>query len=202
VCDNIDNDTNLLKICDILSSPLKIKPIVLCLRDPLPDQFDKCLTKHKFIDSLGPSVNEVSLVSDWTNVKNYIANKIHSNMKTQIKTHFLRLLKIYLRSHTKGPPDDAVKYLFGESPCENVEDKTLVDSIVERLGKGGLLKAGLPEIPAESLPSSLIKFHFDLCKTSEKGFRPLPISCSAQKTRVNNTHAMEATICQYKIARR
>lgn len=174
VCENINNDTNLLKICDILSSSMKIKPIVLCLRDPLPELFQKCLTKHKFIDSLGPSTDELSLVSHWSNVKTYIANKIHANMKTQIKTHFLKRLKTYVRAQAKGPPDEAVKYLFGESPCDNVEDRTLVENIVDRLAKGGLLKDGLPELPAESLPSSLIKFHFDLCKASEKGFRPLP----------------------------
>eukprot|EP00873_Tetraselmis_striata_P028191 jgi/Tetstr1/448455/TSEL_035723.t1 len=174
VCENINNEDNLLKICDILSSPLKIKPIVVCLRDPLSDLFEKCLRKHKYIDSLGPSLNELSLVSHWSNVKTYVANKIHANIKTQIKSHFLKRLKTYVRSHVKGPPDAAVKYLFGESPCENVEDRTLIESIVDRLGKGGLLKDGLPEIPAEGLPSSLIKFHFDLCKASEKGFRPLP----------------------------
>ena len=96
-------------------------------------------------------------------------------MKTQIKTHFERRLKNYVRGQVQGDSDAAIMYLYGGKPCENTNDKLFVDKVVQRLVKGGLMKDGEPSLPGESLPASLLKLHFDMCKASEKGFRPLPI---------------------------
>lgn len=176
VAKNADDPTKLAVIADLLSSSSNLKPIIWKLKDPLPDVFEDCLKTYPDIDSLGPSSEEAKLVTYGTNVKNYIANSIHASIKTMIKTHFFTKLKKHIRPSLKGCHEKAIAYLFGGSVPENSDDKILIDEVVERLNRDGLMKDGVPELPKESLPSSLILYYFEICKSSEKDIRPLPMS--------------------------
>ncbi len=144
VSENINDETKLLEICSVLASASKLKPIILQLNDPMPQVFKDCVKKYPDIDALGPSKEETKLVTYRSNAKTYIANKIHANMKTQIKTHFFRRLKAFIRPQIQDCPYKAIEYLFRRTACKSAADKEVIDNIVQRLLKDGLMKKGVP----------------------------------------------------------
>ena len=144
-----------------------------------PEVVKNTLSRLPSIWDIGPSDNELKLMSTWDQAKTYMANRFVANVQVHVKTHLEIRIKRKLRASLVSTSFDvAYNYIFasGEPPVHQ-EDKSVCDALAARLRKLKLVNNDGFTLPKrEKVPVDIMLFHFELAFDAGATFQPFPLA--------------------------
>ncbi|AUF82525.1 hypothetical protein TetV_443 [Tetraselmis virus 1] len=179
-----DNEASLCRLASVCQDVQSLRDIMLDGPNPKPLEVVLAETRYPSLLRLGPSDEEISLMSSWDQAKTYIANRFVANVQVHVRSHLQRRIKKSLRSRINNTENDvAMKYVFSDGTApEDSEDREHCERMKTRLYALKLLSRDGFTLPKrEKVSPDMMLLHFDLCKEEIASFQPLPMATTLSR---------------------